>query len=46
MLSKIILYLERLMRKKFSGEIVLRIYFNQGGIRSVKAVQEEKQDIG
>jgi hypothetical protein len=44
-INKILSILEQLSKEKFSGEVVLRICFNQGGIRGVKRIKEYSQEI-
>lgn len=33
--------LERFAQKRFTGQIVIRLFFNQGGIRGFKIAREE-----
>jgi hypothetical protein len=40
-LEKIKFELERIAREKFTGPIVVRLFFNQGGIRDCKLIREE-----
>jgi hypothetical protein len=42
-LEKIVVYLSRLVKEKFSGGIL--ITFSQGGIRGIKKVNEENVEL-
>ena len=37
--------IDDLVFKRFSGEIVLRLSFNQGGVRNIKVIEENAKII-
>ena len=41
-IEKILTELDKLSREKFTGEFILRLYFNQGGVRDSKVSVERK----
>jgi hypothetical protein len=40
-LEQIKFKLEQIEKEKFTGQIVVRLFFNQGGIRDCKVAREE-----
>ena len=42
--QRILKIIEGLIFEKYSGVIVLRLYFNQGGVRNIKVVEEHPKN--
>jgi hypothetical protein len=44
-IERIIAAAGRCIRDRFTGELVIRVYFDNGGIRTVKAARETETEI-
>ena len=43
--ERVLKLIDDLIFEKFSGEIVLRLSFNQGGVRNIKVIEENTRNI-